>query len=89
MSLLIRRAWRFFAGGGELGGGDGGRGDAVVPPDADAPSHASSGDGDDGSEALLLQKLRVPDVPLPAIVWRDIRGEHEDDPMEYLRELDR
>ena len=60
------------------------------PPDADAPSPASSGDGDDdGSEALLLQKLRVPDVPLPAIVWRDIRGEHEDDPMEYLRELDR
>ena len=60
------------------------------PPDADAASAASSGDGDDdGSEALLLQKLRVPDVPLPAIVWRDIRGEHEDDPMEYLRELDR
>ncbi|EJF63271.1 hypothetical protein BD309DRAFT_989498 [Dichomitus squalens] len=54
------------------------------PPDADGTS-AGSGDESDA----LVQKLRVPDISLPAIVWRDIRGEHEDDPTEFVRELDR
>ncbi|KAI1785540.1 hypothetical protein LXA43DRAFT_1037573 [Ganoderma leucocontextum] len=54
-------------------------------PDA---GDAASGDDSDSAGALL-EKLRVPDAPVPAIVWRDIRGEHEDDPTEFVRELDR
>ena len=55
------------------------------PPDAD---DAPSDDAPDASRALL-EKLRVPEHPIPAIVWRDVRGEHEDDPTEFVHELDR
>ncbi|RPD62578.1 hypothetical protein L226DRAFT_532436 [Lentinus tigrinus ALCF2SS1-7] len=34
-----------------------------------------------------LTKLRVPAEPVPATVWRDIRGEHREDPMDYVVEL--
>ncbi|TFK90534.1 hypothetical protein K466DRAFT_596866 [Polyporus arcularius HHB13444] len=35
-----------------------------------------------------LVKLRVPDGdPVPATIWRDIRGEHKEDPMQYVSEL--
>ena len=56
--------------------------DACPPPDAGS-------DGTPDSMAALLERLRVPDHPIPAVVWRDIRGEHEDDPTEFVRELDR
>lgn len=35
-----------------------------------------------------LGKLRVPDDdPVPATIWRDIRGVHKEDPMDYVMEL--
>ena len=32
-------------------------------------------------------KLRPTEDPLPATVWLDLRGEHKEDPMEFMDEL--
>ena len=55
------------------------------PPDAD---DVPSDDAPDASRALL-EKLQVLEHPIPVVVWRDVRGEHEDHPTKFVHKLDR
>ncbi|KAI0647879.1 hypothetical protein C8Q79DRAFT_537155 [Trametes meyenii] len=35
----------------------------------------------------IVAKLRPPPEPLPAVVWRDIRGKHGEDPSDFVNEV--
>ncbi|KAI0657258.1 hypothetical protein C8Q70DRAFT_277764 [Cubamyces menziesii] len=43
--------------------------------------------GADEATKETVEKLRPASEPLPAIVWRDIRGEHGEDPTEFVTQI--
>ncbi|KAI8978720.1 hypothetical protein BD414DRAFT_494182 [Trametes punicea] len=57
--------------------------------------HILTADHDDMAEKLktdeafkdAIDKLRPPSEPLPAVVWRDIRGEHGEDPSDFVAQI--
>ncbi|KAI0769100.1 hypothetical protein BD413DRAFT_478295, partial [Trametes elegans] len=45
------------------------------------------GEGVSAAHKAAVEKMRPPPEPLPAVVWRDIRGEHGEDPAEFVTQI--